>query len=718
MDAASRQLFKDAELIALTPRVFDTLWVLLCHHGRIVTKEELIARVWSGTNVSEDSLTQNISVLRRALGDDPGQPRYIATIAKHGYRFISEVLEIPAAGGVTRLPAVTSTPPETSVTTIGARPKPRLPVWIVAGAAGLLLLAGFALGSVLVRSGTPQGIRVQFALQPPSGTSLSSPGVLSPDGRYLAFVARDLNFGDRLLWVRQTDSGETRPLPGTDGAWRAFWSPDSRSLGFFADRAIKRVGLAPDDPARTVASTISSRPPGGAWTSDGQIIYAESGSIYAVPASGGSPTLLKGFDAASGQVSLTWPQILPDGRHLLYSLNSADPDRAGTYLGTLSSSSVDDERLLPETGEQRAAFVPGDYLAFVRNDVLMAQPIELTSGRLRDAPFPVVGTPVRRGAVSASTAGLLAFGGGSSDEVVAWFDRTGNRLSTVTAPEGVRNFAISPDGRQVLADSSADGTAGSWMLDLERGVPMRVATDLARQPHWSPDGQRIAFTMQRGTERGIYIRSSHDAGDDQLLLSTPERKFVNDWTRDGRYIVFVSWNDRTKQDLWIVPTTGSPEPVPYARSMGSDVQAQVSPDGRWMAYASDDTGTLQVYIDTFPVPGKRVAVSSGGGGQPQWRGDGKELYYLSRDGTLMSVSIASEGSLRIGPAKPLFRESFVGSLMDDRAIYVASDDGQRFLLASVDTTEASRVISVLANWSPLGRGASSARPAWLPNTSQ
>ncbi|MGE3844291.1 MAG: TolB family protein, partial [Vicinamibacterales bacterium] len=591
----------------------------------------------------------------------------------------------------------------------------RIPLWVFACAAGLLLVCGFVLGDAIARARVPAPVRAQFSLQPPSGTSLSSPGVLSPDGRSLAFVARDLNFGDRLLWVRQMDTGETRPLPGTDGAWRAFWSPDSRALGFFANRAIKRVGLGPDDPARVVSATISTKPPGGAWTPDGRIIYAESGSIYAVPASGGAPTLLKRFEAAAGQVSLTWPQVLPDGQHLLYSLTSADPDRTGTYLGTLSSSSVEDSRLLPEAGEQRATFVAGGYLAFVRNDVLMAQAIDLATGTLRDAPFPLPGAPVRRAAVS-SAAGFLASGGGNPDEVVAWYDRSGTMLSTVTAPEGVRNFDLSSDGRQVVADSSADGTAGSWLLDLERGVPTRVAPALARQPHFSPDGERVVFTMQRGTERGIYIRPAHDAGDDELILDTAERKFVSDWTSDGRHIVYISWNDTTKQDIWIVPAEGNREPVPFARSMGSDVQAKVSPDGRWMAYASDDSGTLEVYLDTFPVPGKRIVVSSGGAGQPQWRRDGRELFYLSRNGTVMSVPVDWRASPRIGAATPLFRGSFVGSLMDDRAIYAVSADGQRFLLSSVDLAEPSRLISVIANWSPLGQRASPIWPSWWSGT--
>jgi eukaryotic-like serine/threonine-protein kinase len=261
----------------------------------------------------------------------------------------------------------------------------------------------------------------------------------------------------------------------------------------------------------------------------------------------------------------------------------------------------------------------------------------------------------------------------------------------------LRNLTLSPDQRRFLGDTLVQPLAGSWMFDLERNVPARVSTEAARQPHWSPDGTRIAFTVQRGDVRGIYVQSASHVTS-ELLLNTEEVKFVNDWTDDGRYLVFVSANATTKQDLWILPTFGDRQPQPFLRTPDNEVQAQVSPDGQWIAYASDESGRLEVYVDSFPTPGAKMTISNGGGGQPQWRGDGQELFYLRVDGSLMAVDVRPGTTLQVGPSRPLFRITLPGTLIEDQNLYAVSGDGLRFLVTSVDDAGRREPITVLANW--------------------
>ena len=698
MDLGSRQLFRETELVPLTARVFDTLLVLVRNRGLLVAKEELMREVWPGAFVSEDSLTQNISVLRRTLGDDASQPRFIATVARRGYQFVANVNETWTSverdqfrESSARL-VVENTSDERKPDYRYRKIVLRTLVPVVGA-----LIVGVVLGGRALAPSAPEPGRIRFSLQPSPGTTLVSSGVLSPNGRHLSFVAQEDGRSVRRLWVHDLESGDMRVIAGTEGVWRAFWAPDSSALGFFANNQIKRVGLAADDPPRVIGTTTSSRPPGGSWSAKGIIVYAEFGSLYSVQASGGPPTLLKRLDPAGDEVSLTWPLVLPDGEHLLYSVRSTRADRTGTYFGSLSSR--DDLRLLPEWGEQRAAYDSGSgHLVFVRNQVVMAQRFNPVSGRLEGDTFPAVGTMVRRDAVSASDGGLLAFGGGSSDVRLSWVDRSGREQLTLQGLGPLKNFILSPDERQVLADSAAPGNAGAWLVDLERSVPTRVAEDVARQPHFSPDGTRMAFTAQRGPTRGLFIRPVHSDGSEELALQSDERKFVSDWSDDGGYIVFVSWSEATKQDLWALPTFGDRRPWPYLRTDANEVQAQISPDGRWIAYATDESGTLEVYVDSFPKAGSRMAISNGGGGQPQWRRDGRELFYLSPDGALMSLDVQPGSRLRVSPSKPLFRFNLAGGLMDDLNVYVSSHDGQRFLVSALDRSDKGESMTVVANW--------------------
>jgi Tol biopolymer transport system component len=278
-----------------------------------------------------------------------------------------------------------------------------------------------------------------------------------------------------------------------------------------------------------------------------------------------------------------------------------------------------------------------------------------------------------------------------------WYDRTGKRLANVSAPVPLRDFSLSPDETQLLANNVDPPTVGAWLIDLERGVPSRILPG-ARMPYWSPDGRQIAFTFERTGVRGLYVRPAMGRPEDTLVLQTDETKFVNDWSPDGRYIVFVSWNQRTRQDLWVLPREGDATPIPYSRTQANEVQGQVSPDGRWMAYASDESGRLEVYVQSFPTPGVKFTISSNGGAQPHWRGDGRELFYLAADDTITAVDVTPGETPRFGPPRPLFRTTVLGSLLDARNHFTATRDGQRFLISSVDDAERNEPITLLVNW--------------------
>ena len=704
LDVSGQRLFRDGEMLPLTGRVFETLLVLIRHRNRVVTKDELLHLVWHDTNVSEDSLTHNISILRRTFGDDATQPRYVATSARRGYRFIADVTESAAPVTVSRGAPPAEIPMPAGTLTAGRRV-----VSLMVAVALVAAVIGGTISARLPHTPVDTSIRVLFSLDPPSGERLVSSGLLSPDGRHVAFVAQDMASNIRRLWVRSIESGDTRVVTGTEGAWRAFWSPDSRVLGFFADSRIKRVGLMPDDPPRVIGTTFSSTPAGGAWSALDVIVYPDAGSLYSIPAEGGVATVVKRLDPAGEQVTLGWPQLMPDAEHLLYSVSSANRDRVGTYFGSLSSRP--DVRVLPEAGESVVYAAPG-HVVFVRNGVVMAQGFDNATGRLSGAPSPLVGQMVTREAVSASLNGLVSFGGGAIDEHLTWVDRAGHAVERLPGIPPLHNLVLSHDGRTLLGDAAPPRTTGAWLVDLERNVPTQVSTDVARQPHWSPGGDRIAFTAQRGGVRGIYVQPTPGGRADELVLQSDEMKFLSDWTRDGRFLVFVSWNDATKQDLWLLPMSGDRQPRAFLRTPAREIQAQVSPDGRWIAYASDDSGRLEVYVDSFPAPGAKVTISNGGGGQPQWRRDGKELFYLTSDGTLMAVNVvAGDAALRIARAQPLFRTTLNRALSDDRNIYTAAADGQRFLISSPDIGAEPERITVLANWTAALRGDNTARTA-------
>jgi Tol biopolymer transport system component len=349
--------------------------------------------------------------------------------------------------------------------------------------------------------------------------------------------------------------------------------------------------------------------------------------------------------------------------------------------------------------ESASTYASPGYLLTAKDGTITAQPFDPTRQRVSGSPSLVASNVVNNAVMSATGGDLLAFGGASKTSKLVWLDRTGRILGAIDAPAHLHNPAFSPDLKQLMASSSDADQRGVWVVDLERGAPTRFVP-YGTSPWISPDGQRIVFTSDRfGGVSDMFARSTAGRNDEEVVLRTSENKIVNDWSPDGRYIVYVSTNPVTKKDMWLLPQFGDRKPVPYLQTPANEIQGQVSPDGRWMAYASDESGSWQVYVQTFPVPGRKRVVSVNGGGQPRWRHDGRELFYLAADHTLMAVEVSPGESLEPGRPQALFRADVFGRLNTYRSHYTVTADGQRFLVDSTNGNQPS--VTTLVNWTGL-----------------
>ena len=698
LDLQQHLLFRDEQPLAVTAKAFEVLAWLVRHHDRVVEKEELLAAVWPDAFVSEDSLTQAISMLRKAMGEDSTQPSYIATVPRRGYRFVATVTESSAPSAVVPedppAPEAVPAPEPDSTPAAGAAGRRWSLLWFAAAAAVVAIVALAGTAPVTPR-GTPLGAPIRFVQAMPAGVTLVSAGMLSPDGQYLTFAGQNDETGTVQLWLRPLDQPASRAIPGTEGALKPFWSPDSRSIGFFAEGRLKRVGVN-GTPPQTLAS-VGYRPAGGSWSSQGVILYADRVSrLYSVPDNGGTPAAATELDGAMQEFGHNSPHFLPDGRHFLFATSGSDPELSATYIGTLGTN--ERVRLLDGRVRQAIYAAPG-HLMYLRDNVLFAQRFDADALRLTGAPMVVpvaAATPEdeapRVGQISASANGLLAFGGSKPQNRLVWFSRDGRELETLAAPPNLHNPVLSPDGRSLIAEDA--GVV--WLLDLDRGAPTRLLN--GGLPAWSADGQRVVFSDRRDGVAGIYQRSVVGRDDDALLVKSAETKIAGNWTPDGKQFVFASSNPQTRLDLWTVALESDEGPRPFLRSPGNELHPQISPDGRWLAYTSDESGQWEVYLQSFPAPGLKRTISVGGGAQPQWRRDGRELYYLSPRGILMSVDVRSGAAIDVGRPKPLFRLPIEGDIIGYRNQYAVAADGARFV---VDAGPQRDPLNVVVTWNAL-----------------
>jgi eukaryotic-like serine/threonine-protein kinase len=596
--------------------------------------------------------------------------------------------------------------------------------WI---AAAVLLLALAAVSFTHFREAPPAAApEMRTEIVTPSTTDPVS-FALSPDGRQIVFVAS--GDGTARLWLRRLDATSAQPLAGTEGASFPFWSPDSRSVGFSAGGKLKRMDIGGGSP-QTLADSTNR---GGAWGADGTILFPRTtaGPLSRIPASGGEPVAMTKLDK---QNSHRFPQFLPGGRQFLFYATGA-PGTAGIYLGSLDSPETKRVAAAETAGvylSERAASTagtraPDGWLLFIRGGTLLAQQLDLGRGALTGDPVTVADSVAfdpgsNAGGFSVSDTGLVAYRSGGADQhQLLWFDRSGKTLGAMGAPDanGLTSPSLSPDGRRAAVFRTVQGNADIWLMDATRTTRFTFDASLDRWPLWSPDGSRIVFDSNRKGHRDLYLKSSNGAGSEELLVESAQDKVVNDWSRDGRFLVYSSNDPQTSWDTWVLPMEGDPsaslgqgrKPFVFLKTNFDERRAKFSPDGRWVAYMSNESGRYEIYVRPFSGTSSGASSGAGAGGQwqvstsggvyPHWRADGKELYYIAPDSKLMAAPITASGAT-IEPGTPvvLFQTRIYGGGTDVNAgtQYDVTGDG-RFLINTV-LEDAAWPITLLQNWAP------------------
>ena len=656
------------------------LEALLERPGEVVTRQELEQKIWpDGTFVDFDqSLNRAVNKLREALGDAAAIPRFIETLPRRGYRFIAPVGATPKTEP-NRFPE----PQAKAVQPQGRYVPSRVSIaW--AGAGILVIMAATMTVSLLREKPAPIPV-MRVTVGPPDNTSfLRTDGAIksiavSPDGRRLVFGVKSGR--DNQLWVRPLDELTSQPVAGTENAAFPFWSPDSRSIGFATGGKLKKVDLA-GGPVITLAD--APRFGGGTWSRDGFILFAPylNGPLQLVATAGGDSIVPTGKDKTKSEEDRLWPWFLPDRRHFLF----ATPRASGGGHFTIKSGSLDSrETKIVLEAESNAVFAAG-YLLFLRESALMAQPFDAKHLTAMGAPIPIAENigclSTGKGAFSVSENGVLVYAARQQKQLT-WFDRTGKPVSIVGDPGLFGRMHLSPDRKSVAVAVTTGNNTNIWIYDVVHGLGKRFPLDAGIEMIgvWSPDGRTILFDSDRKGHHDLYRRAADGTGGEELIYADYLEKGPSSWSPDGKTLLYNALNSKSGWDIWALPLTSakpreSLQPYAFLQTAFNEQQGQFSPDGQWVLYQSDESGRGEIYLTRFPGPGGKRRVSPAGGGQPRWRRDGKEIFYISPEGRVTAVQVSRKrATLEIGESHTLF-----GSLIVDQGfVYDVSADGQRFL---------------------------------------
>jgi Tol biopolymer transport system component len=614
------------------------------------------------------------------------------------------VITLPKGGYVPTFEAATAA---TAVETAqpGVARRPLWPLWL--GLAAAAVVAVVALARWPTPSTTPDAPEMRLEITTPPTTDPIS-FALSPDGQLIVFVASDN--GTPRLWLRPLNSTSARPLPGTDSASFPFWHPDGRTVGFFADGLIKRIDL---DSGLVQPVSRSGVPAGASWNARGVVVHplVPDSPLFRTPSSGLMPVPVT--DLAAEQTGHRGPYFLADGVHFLYFVMGS-PTVRGIYVGSLDGE--ESRRLIDA---DTPAVLARGHLFFLRQGTLFAQRFDERQLTVAGDTQPVaegVAASVGAGlpALSTSADGTIAFRTGTSGgrRQFVWFSRSGAVLSRIGAPEnaGPSYGSLSPDGRRLAVQRTRDGNTDIWLLDLERGgTPLRFTSDPRADiaPLWSPRGDRLVFSSRGGgppgESRTFHLFQQPVAGGAlEPVVTEGSAMQATDWSRDGRVLLYRTVETvRQDMDIWALAFDGDRKPFPVVKTQFEERDGQFSPDAKWIAYQSNESGRFEIYVQPFNRPGERQRISMAGGVQARWRADGRELFYLTLQDQLVAVPVAiSDQRIEAGSATPLFRAP-VGAGGIALHSYSVSPDGQRFLVDTLVEEPAAPIVVIL-NWKPAG----------------
>jgi eukaryotic-like serine/threonine-protein kinase len=524
---------------------------------------------------------------------------------------------------------------------------------------------------------------------------------VSPDGRLLAFSATGSD-GVKRLWLRALNALEARTLLGTESCRSCFWSPDSRFIGFEAGGKLRKIDVSGGPPQSLC--DVPAGAIGGSWNRDGVIIFGTAASgVMRVSAGGGIASPVTKTSPAMRDSEHSFPTFLPDGHRFLYHCKSSTPEISGIYVGSLDDMPEEQKTRQLVINEFGSVYVPSQdsgpgWLLLLREQTLMAQPFDDTLLKLAGEPLPVaerVGSRFAYGFFSASTNGVLVIRSNVVSRIT-WVDQSGRELSRIGEPGDFPTFALSKDASQLVVSKSQNRQKNLWVMDLQHGSETRLTFGNERDsdPRWSPNSRQVIFTSTRGPSRSPYQVSLPSSDPVQVFEFGGKQFSLDDWSPDGRHLLY---HDTGRPELWAHPLAGDRKSVLVTRSLSGFVdQARFSPDGRWIAYNTNESGRFEVKVVPFPPTGDKWQVSTGGGVQPVWRGDGRELYFLAPDASLMAVDIRPGKTFEWGKAQLLFKTQL--SLSDSNEQYAPDADGKRFLLVTPSADGSASAFGVVLHW--------------------